>query len=259
MITLADIVAKKRLQLEKEISAASMAFFEKEAYSGKPTRDFEASLRKPGLSVIAEIKKASPSKGVICHDFSPVDIALTYEAGGADCISVLTEEHFFMGSYAILQAVHESTICPTLCKDFILCDFQVLQARTFGADAILLIAALLSDAELTRLSKLAAALGLAVLMEAREPDEIKRIVSVGGRIIGINNRDLLSFHEDISTFGRLRHLIPNVCVAVAESGIKGPADAIRMREAGCDAILVGEYLMRAQKRDEAIKDLKREL
>ncbi len=251
-----DIVARKRLQLAEEASAVPVSVLERKALDAPPVRDFEAALRKPGLSVVAEVKKASPSKGLIAPDFRPVETALAYVDGGTDCISVLTERHFFQGSDEVLQAVRRNVPCPVLRKDFLLCERQVIEARAIGADAVLLIAAILDDATLVRLLRLAGELGMSALLEAHTCDEAKRLVQAGGRIIGVNNRNLGTFAVDLAIFGRVRREIPADCVTVAESGIAGPDDARRLRQDGCDAILVGETLMRSGAPARALAALK---
>jgi indole-3-glycerol phosphate synthase len=240
-----DIVAAKRRQLADETRQISLATLEKAALAAPPVRDFEGALRRKGVSIIAEVKKASPSKGLIAQDFAPIETAGAYEAGGADCVSVLTERQFFLGSDEGLRQVRDAVSLPVLRKDFLMTEFQILQARAIGADAVLLIAAILEDRTLAGLRKLAASLGMAVLMEAHTTEEAKRLVQAGGTLIGINNRDLTTFAVDLHTFGRVRTVLPAGCVAVAESGIHKPGDVALLRDAGCDAILVGESLMRS--------------
>ena len=240
-----DIVAAKRRQLADETRHVSLAALERAALDAPPVRDFEGALRRKGVSIIAEVKKASPSKGLIAPRFAPIRTALAYEAGGADCVSVLTERHFFQGSDEVLHQVRGAISQPVLRKDFLISEFQILQSRAIGADAVLLIAAILDDRTLRRLRELAISLGMSVLMEAHTVGEAKRLVQAGGTIIGINNRDLSTFSVDLQTFGRVRTVLPADCVAVAESGIHQPGDVTLLREAGCDAILIGESLMRA--------------
>lgn len=240
-----DIVAKKKQQLEQEERDVPISRLEKAALEAPRVRDFSGALRLPGVSVIAEIKRASPSKGLIASDFRPLETAQAYVEGGTDCISVLTEQHYFKGSDDILQAVRATVPCPVLRKDFLFTERQILQSRAIGADAVLLIAAILDDGTLYRLHRMALDLGMSVLMEAHTLEEVKRLMQAGGSVIGINNRNLNTFEVDLDTFGRLRSAIPTHCLAVAESGIGSEADVRRLRDAGCDAILVGETLMRA--------------
>lgn len=240
-----DIVARKRIQLQEEAALVPLAELERLALKAPAPLDFEAAIRRAGVSVIAEVKKASPSKGLIAADFRPVETAKAYIAGGTDCISVLTERHFFQGSDEVLMQVRAAVGVPILRKDFLLEERQVIEARAIGADAILLIASILDDATIRRLFLLAEDLGMATLMEAHTTEEAKRLVQAGGRIIGINNRNLSTFAVDLGTFGRVRGVIPASCAAVAESGIHTAKDVRRLREDGCDAVLVGESLMRS--------------
>ncbi|MCT0248257.1 indole-3-glycerol phosphate synthase TrpC [Synechococcus sp. CS-205] len=217
-----------------------------------PCRDFVAALRascrKP--AVIAEVKKASPSKGVIREDFDPVAIARGYQAGGASCLSVLTDKAFFQGGFEVLVEVRQAVDIPLLCKDFILTPYQLYQARAAGADAALLIAAILSDQDLIYLLKVAHALGLAVLLEVHDAPEMERALALAGvALIGINNRDLTSFHTDLATTEVLmarygQRLRERGALLVSESGLTSRDDLDRVMGAGADAVLVGEALMR---------------
>jgi indole-3-glycerol phosphate synthase len=217
-----------------------------------PCRDFVAALRascrKP--AVIAEVKKASPSKGVIRADFDPVSIARGYQAGGASCLSVLTDKAFFQGGFEVLVEVRQAVDLPLLCKDFILTPYQLYQARAAGADAALLIAAILSDQDLTYLLKVAHSLGLAVLLEVHDAAEMERALALEGvDLIGINNRDLTSFHTDLATTEELmarygERLRSKGALLVSESGLASRDDLDRVMGAGADAVLVGEALMR---------------
>ena len=240
-----DIVARKHLQLKEEEADIPLSVLERRAFLAPPPLDFEALIRKSGLSIIAEVKKASPSKGLISADFHPAEIAIAYVAGGADCISVLTERHFFQGSDENLTEVRNAVKCPILRKDFFLCERQVIGARALGADCILLIAAVLDDAALRRLFRLSGELGMGTLMEAHTEDEAKRLVQAGGLLIGVNNRNLSTFIVDLGTFGRIRQVIPPSCATVAESGIGTADDVRRLADDGCDAVLIGEMLMRS--------------
>lgn len=224
------------------------------------TRDFQAALRHPrrlangtrtqdGVGLIAEIKKASPSAGVIRPDFDPVRIARAYEAAGADCLSVLTDERFFQGSLAYLKAIREAVSLPLLRKDFIIDDRQIREAIEWGADAILLIVAILDDARLRRFHDLAAEAGLAVLVEVHDEAELDRALTIGARMIGVNNRDLRVFQVDLATTERLATRLwaarnREDALLVAESGIHTRADVERLSACGARAILVGESLMR---------------
>ena len=208
-----------------------------------PTRRFRAALVKPAL--IAEVKKASPSKGVIRADFDPVAIARAYEAGGAACLSVLTDERFFQGHLSYLWAIREAVALPLLRKDFLLDPLQIYQARLSGADAILLIvAAIPSPARLAEMRHVAETLGMDALVEVHDRAELEIAVESGATLIGVNNRDLRTFVVRLETFEALRPHFPAGTIAVAESGINTSADATRLYTAGADALLVGESLMR---------------
>lgn len=240
-----DIVARKRIQLQEEGKAVSISALEMQAVDAPPVRDFHAALSGNGLSVIAEVKRASPSKGMISEDFDYLGIARQYESGGAAAVSVLTEKHFFKGDNRYLTEIRQKISLPVLRKDFIISERQVIEARAIGADAILLIAAILDDAAMKQLYKLAGELGLHCLFEAHDEREIGRVANCGAKIIGVNNRNLHIFEVSLSTFERLRGLIPESALTVAESGIHTPKDASRMKSTGADAILVGESLMKA--------------
>jgi indole-3-glycerol phosphate synthase len=219
-----------------------------------PTRDFLASLREARVqpAVIAEVKKASPSKGVIREDFDPVAIAKAYAAGGARCLSVLTDKTFFQGGFDVLVEVRQAVDLPLLCKEFVLSPYQLFQARAAGADAVLLIAAILTDQDLQYLKKAAAALGLDVLVEVHDAAELERVLNLGGfPLIGINNRDLTSFETDLATTEQLMErfgdrLQDQGALLVSESGLFDRSDLDRVKAAGADAVLVGEALMRQQ-------------
>ena len=215
-------------------------------------RDFLAALREAAVkpAVIAEVKKASPSKGVIRDDFDPVAIAKAYAAGGASCLSVLTDKQFFQGGFEVLVDVRAAVDLPLLCKDFILTPYQLYQARAAGADAALLIAAILTDQDLSYLSKVAATLGLTVLVEVHDSEELERVLNLGGfPLIGINNRDLTSFDTDLATTETLTatfgdRLAEQGALLVSESGLFTRSDLDRVQRAGAAAVLVGEALMR---------------
>lgn len=206
-------------------------------------RDAEALLRRPGLSVIAEVKRSSPSKGALADIPDPAALAAAYAEGGASAISVLTEERRFGGSLADLTAVRAAVDLPVLRKDFIVTAYQLWEARAHGADIILLIVAALSDEELGSLMSLAASLGLTALVEVHDEAETTRAVDLGASVIGVNNRNLKTLDVDTDTFARLAPLIPASCVRIAESGVRGPEEARLFARAGADAILVGEALV----------------
>ena len=236
-------VARERVNLEQ---------LKRQVADLPATRDFvaalKASCRKP--AVIAEIKKASPSKGVIREDFDPEAIARGYEAGGARCLSVLTDKEFFQGGFEVLVQVRQVVELPLLCKDFILTPYQLYQARAAGADAALLIAAILTDQDMAYLLKVARSLGLTVLVEVHDAEEMERVLALDGvTLIGINNRDLSTFHTDLAVTEQLMERFGDQVRAkgallVSESGLFSRDDLDRVQSAGADAVLVGESLMR---------------
>ncbi len=207
---------------------------------------FEGALKGPGMGFICEVKRASPSKGLIAQDFPYLDIAKEYEAAGADCVSCLTEPKWFLGSDRIFEEIRKTISLPMLRKDFTVDEYQLYQSRLMGADAVLLICALLDGKTLERYLELAHALGLDALVETHDEAEIRMAVAAGARIIGVNNRNLKDFSVDFSNAARLRELVPAECVYVAESGVAGPADVAALRRIGADGVLMGEVLMRAK-------------
>ena len=215
-------------------------------------RDFLAALRQPrvgDVALIAEVKKASPSAGVICENFDPVRIAREYEAAGASCLSVLTDEKFFQGSLDYLRQIRQAVKLPLLRKDFIIDERQILEAIEWGADAILLIVAILDDARLRQFRELAEGAGLAALVEVHDEAELDRALATGATLLGVNNRNLKTFHVDLATTERLAAKLHSSSakntLLVAESGIHTRADVERLQRAGSGAILVGESLMRS--------------
>jgi indole-3-glycerol phosphate synthase len=238
------IVAAKRLEIAAAKQAQSEEALAELAAAAPPPRNFFAALSAPGpIRLIAEVKKASPSRGLIRADFRPVEIGQTYERHGASCLSVLTDAPFFQGRLQDLRDVRAAVQIPVLRKDFILDRYQLLEARAAGADAVLLIAECLDDCNLRKLHNEAVALGMSPLVELYEPDNLQRVFDAGATLIGINNRDLHSFETDLEHTLRLRNRIPDECVLVSESGIRTRADVERLAAAGVDAILVGETLM----------------
>jgi indole-3-glycerol phosphate synthase len=210
-----------------------------------PPRDFAAALSGPGTNVIAELKKASPSLGIIRADYHPARLAPDLENAGAAALSVLTEEEFFLGSLAHLKEAKKATQIPILRKDFIVDPWQVWETRAAGADAFLLIVAVLDDATLGELLALGRSLQLEPLVEVHSLPELRRAVAAGARIIGVNNRDLHTFRVRIETSLELIREAPDDCVAVSESGLQSPDDLARLRDAGFDAFLIGEHLMKS--------------
>ncbi len=244
-------------QKQREVAALpegklSVAALKKALTKRGDHRGFNYALRHPhrgSIALIAEVKKASPSAGVICADFDPVRIAKEYEAAGASCLSVLTDEKFFQGSLEYLKQIRAAVKLPLLRKDFIIDERQILESVQWGADAILLIVAILSDTKLKRFHKLATEAGLAVLVEVHDEEELHRALDMGVRLIGVNNRDLKTFTVDLATTEKLALTAfagrpEDEVLLVAESGIQKRADVERLARAGAHAILVGESLMR---------------
>ena len=207
------------------------------------------------LCVIAEIKRKSPSKGVLHEGLDASRIAALYEQGGASCLSVLTDEHFFGGSVEDLQIARANTALPVIRKDFTVSEFDVVDARLMGADCVLLIAAALSDDELARFFDLATHIGLDVLVETHDENELERALNIGASIVGVNQRDLITFEVDHARAERMAALIPPTVVRVAESGVRDLHDARRLRDAGYDAVLVGESIVTATDPAAAVRDL----
>jgi len=244
------IVAVKREEIAAAKARRSQASLREAADARGPTRGFVAALRaKIGAgraAVIAEVKKASPSKGVLRAHFVPAEIAASYERGGAACLSVLTDERFFQGSADFLVQARGACALPVLRKDFMVDPYQVFEARAMGADCVLLIAACLEDARMADLEAQATALGMDVLVEVHDGAELDRALRLATPLIGINNRDLRSFEVSLDTTLSLRARVPAHRLLVTESGILGRADVARLRAAGVQAFLVGEAFMRAE-------------
>ena len=228
--------------------------------SENAVRDFAAALRAPGVSLIAEAKRASPSKGLLCADYHPAEMATTYAGNGAAAISVLTDETYFQGRLADLQDVRTALDAaglarPVLRKDFVFDGYQVFESRAAGADALLLIVAALSYEELSTLLSLTRSLGMTALVEVHNGSEVRRALRAGARVVGINNRDLHDFSVDLGTFARLRRLLPRDAVAVAESGIRTGEDVRRLGRMGADAVLVGEAIVTAADVPSKVREL----
>lgn len=244
MSVLDDIVAGVRADLAGRRAAVPEAALRALVADATLPRDPMAAFRAPGLSVIAEVKRRSPSKGDLADIPDPAALARSYAAGGADAISVLTESRRFNGSLDDLRAVRAAVDTPLLRKDFIVTSYQLLEARAAGADLVLLIVAALDDATLARLHQEARDLGLTVLVEVHDEAEVERALAVGAQLLGVNARNLKTLEVDPDTFGRLVGLVPEGVVRVAESGITGPDDAARYAAEGADVVLVGEALVR---------------
>ncbi|WP_410514816.1 indole-3-glycerol phosphate synthase TrpC [Paenibacillus sp. BR2-3] len=251
----------------KEVEALSKSFTlekaERDIAAMPATRGFREALttrRKRDLGLIAEVKKASPSKGLIRADFDPAAIARGYEAGGADCLSVLTDADYFQGSGAYLQQVREAVGLPLLRKDFIIDEKQIYEARLLGADAVLLIAAILTPAVLSAFTDTAASLGLDVLIEVHDRSELEAVLSTGKAVhnhvlLGINNRNLRTFETSLNTTAELAALIPQGVPIISESGIAGPMDIEFLKGTRAGGVLVGEYLMRQPNVEDAVNGL----
>lgn len=238
-----DIVQKKLESLKKEpYKFDYQKLFA--SYRGKHIKSFRNALLSPGLSIIGEIKKASPSRGLIKPDFNPVAIAKEYD-GAVDCISVLTEEDFFMGSINYLKDVHSAVSLPLLRKDFIISPLQIIEAAEAGASAVLLITAILREYELREFILLTRGLGLDALVEVHNETELETAIACSADIIGINNRNLNDFSEDINTTARLRRLIPDSIAVVSESAIHTTDDIKILQAADVDAVLIGESFMKS--------------
>jgi indole-3-glycerol phosphate synthase len=257
MTVLEDIIAATRRRVRECRTTADLRELERQAGLHVPRR-FRAALesaRRTGAAIIAELKKASPSRGLIRSDFDPVELARQLEQAGATALSVLTDKEFFQGSLDNLRSASANTQLPCLRKDFILDEFQILEARANCADAVLLIVAALSRAELKSILGRAQGLQLDVLCEVHEQSELQTALDAGCNLIGVNNRDLRSFRVDLNTAFRLAPGIPADVLAVAESGIETGADIVKLRDAGYGAVLIGETLMKAPAPGEALREL----
>ncbi len=242
---LEKIVAAKLIEIEQAKKELSEQRLREQLSAAPAPRDFFQALAKPGpIRLIAEVKKASPSAGLIRDDFDPVRIAQIYESHGASCISVLTDEQFFQGRLSYLQDVRAAVELPLLRKDFIIDSYQIVEARVAGADAVLLIAECLDDCTLRKLHNETLELGMVPLVELYEPANLSRVLEAGATLIGVNNRNLHTFEVDLNHSLRLRAEVAEDCVFVSESGIKTRADVERLEQAGVNAMLVGESLMR---------------
>lgn len=223
---------------------------------GKGDFSFEKALAKEGLSFICECKKASPSKGIISEDFPYIDIAKDYEKAGADCISVLTEPVWFKGSTKILSEISSSVATPCLRKDFTIDEYMIYEAVTCGASAVLLICSILDSKTLGKYIRLCDELGLSALVEAHDSNEVEMGLGEGARIIGVNNRNLRDFTVDPTNCLRLREIVGDRALFVAESGVKTNEDVVNLEKERCDAVLIGESMMRAQDKTAFLKELR---
>jgi indole-3-glycerol phosphate synthase len=246
MNVLEKIFNRKREEVTEAKIRTTLSSIKSQAQDADRTRGFKRSLASfNGTALIAEIKKASPSQGVIRADFDAIEIARTYERAGAQCLSVLTDIDYFQGAPEYLTAARRSVVLPCLRKDFIFDPYQVYEARAWGADAILLIAASLSVSDLTELRQLAETLGMDVLIEVHNGEELERAVESGGTLIGVNNRNLVDFSTDLSVSETLIPKFPAHCLAVSESALESFADVERMALAGAKAVLIGTTFTRS--------------
>lgn len=261
---LTRILAHKRTEVSRQQSKIPLAAVQQRAAAAPPVRDFAAALRRNShVRLIAEVKKASPSKGILLENFDHLELARVYMEHGAAAISVLTDVRFFQGSLKFLEGIRttQTQQTPLLRKDFLLDAYQVYEARAYGADAVLLIVAALDDAMLGSLLELTHRLGMAALVEVHTADELRRALVVGARIIGVNNRNLHSFETTLATTEQLADLLDRESTGmsrpllVSESGISTAADVIRLRDCGVDAVLVGEALVKAPDIGERVREL----
>ena len=255
MTILERILEHKRREVEERRRAVPIGRIEEAIRSVGPPRDFKRAISSDGISLIAEIKKASPSAGVLREDLDPVGLASAYEAAGAAAISVITDRRFFMGELDYLRRVREAVDLPVLRKDFIIDEYQVIESRAWGADAALLIAAALEKRRLEELIRLVEEIGMTALVEVHDEAELEAALESGAQVIGINNRDLRTFEVSLEVTARLVPLIPEGKLIVSESGIKTRRDIELLSELEVDAVLIGEALVRSDDPKRAIKAL----
>lgn len=257
MTILEQLAAHARERTEQAKQQVSAETLRQQAFAlPKGSFSFENALRKPGISFISECKKASPSKGLIASDFPYLDIAKEYEAAGADCISVLTEPKWFLGSNQYLKEIAGAVSIPCLRKDFTVDEYMILEAKVLGAAAVLLICSILTEQQIRQYLRLCDALGLSALVEAHDEQEVQTALRAGAQVIGVNNRNLKDFSVDTSNSRRLRELIPRDVLFVSESGVSSAADVEALRRIGADAVLIGETLMRAKDKKAKINELR---
>ena len=256
-----DLAKATRIRVDKKKAQAPFEAVKAEALKkaqeeGKFEFPFERAIAKDGISFICEVKKASPSKGIIAEDFPYLEIARDYERAGADCISVLTEPDYFKGDDEYLKRISREVAIPTIRKDFIIDEYQIYEAKLLGASCVLLIAALLDTDTIKRYKSVCDGLGLSALVEAHDEAEIRSAMAAGARMIGVNNRDLRTFEVDINNSIRLRGLVPSDILFVAESGIKTAEDIRALRGAGVNGVLIGETLMRSADKKRMLDELR---
>ncbi len=253
---LKTIVAHKLVEIAAAKERCSLAELERQLTGASPVMDFAAAIRNdPKISLIAEVKRASPSAGLIREDFDPVAIARTYASAGATCISVLTDEHFFQGHLDFLRAIRAAVNVPLLRKDFVLDEYQVVQARVAGADAVLLIAECLDEKRLQQLQDRIVELGMTALVELHDGENLEKVLAVSPSLVGVNNRNLKTFEVDLEHTLRMRERISSDILLVGESGIRTRDDVLRLERAGVNAMLVGESLMRQADIGAAVREL----
>jgi indole-3-glycerol phosphate synthase len=252
-----DIIALRRRRIREAQERVPLGRLEQTATNRSERRDFARAISDKRLRVIAELKRASPSRGVLCGEYTPRELARSYESAGAAALSVLTEQDFFGGSLDDLQAARGAVRLPVLRKDFVLDPYQVYESVAVGTDALLLIVAALADENLRGLLALCDRLGIAALVEVHTEAEVDRALATGAQIIGVNNRDLRTLEVNLETSFRLRSKIPSRCRAVSESGIRTPEDLRRLADAEFDAVLIGERFMKEADPGKALADLLR--
>ena len=255
---LEEIAAKtrERIEVRKREHPLTEVRAVAKAMDGKTGFPFERALAKPGMSFICEVKKASPSKGIIAEHFPYVEIGREYERAGADAISILTEPFYFQGSNDYLTAIRNEVSIPLLRKDFTVDEYMLYEAKQIGADAVLLICAILSQTQLEEYAGIARELGLSALVEAHDEQEIQMALKAGAKIIGVNNRNLKDFTVDISNSVRLRELVPREILFVSESGMKTRTDIARLEKNGTNAVLIGETFMRSSDKAGMLRELR---
>lgn len=251
---LADHARERVLAAKERISPDEMRSLALSLPAGQFS--FETALRKEDIAFICECKKASPSKGIIAEEFDYLSIAEEYEKAGADCISVLTEPKWFMGSDEYLRRIAETVSIPCLRKDFTVDEYMIYEAKVLGASAVLLICTILPPRKIREYIDICGSLGLSALVEAHDADEVRTALDCGARVIGVNNRDLKDFTVDTDNSRRMRDLIPDSVTFVSESGIRTAKDIQQLRDSGVDAVLIGETLMRAADKTEKLRELK---
>lgn len=255
MDMLHTILEDKSVEVAEAKRRIPLGTIRQQASGVQGIRDFKRALEKPSIAIIAEIKKASPSKGTLTEKFDHLEMALEYQAGGAHALSVLTDKKYFQGDKTFVQDIKDLTHVPILRKDFIIDEYQVYESRVLGADALLLIVQALSKTQLSELYQCAAAMGLAAVVETHTEEEIEIANAIGADIIGINNRDLVTFAVNIEQSVRLRPLIRKGALAISESGICTATDVRSLHDAGFKAVLVGEGLIRHADRSEAVRSI----